>query len=179
MSMKNLLLVCSTILVSPQIYAEQANVGCIEGDCQNGYGVFISQDGRKYVGDWKNGLPNGSGLLLVQKQSGIAKYVGSFKDDKRDGKGTILNPDGSIYIGEFRDDKMHGHGTIYYQDGTRYEGEFKADKLNGEGVLVSPGKLRYEGFFKNNLPDGRGELLNYINGSRKAGLFKEGKFLGK
>ncbi|HET7832718.1 MAG TPA: hypothetical protein VFK88_07115 [Gallionella sp.] len=178
MSIKMLLLVI-TILTSPLTYARQANIGCTEGDCQNGYGVFISQGGRKYVGDWKNGLPNGKGLLLVKRSSGTARYIGSFKDDKRDGTGTILNPDGSIYIGEFRDDKMYGHGTMYYQDGTRYEGEFKADKLNGEGVLVSPGKLRYEGSFKNNLPDGRGVLLNYINGSRKAGLFKEGKFLGK
>ena len=40
------------------------NVGfaeCIEGDCNNGYGIYTSADGDKYIGEWKDGKENGQG----------------------------------------------------------------------------------------------------------------------
>ncbi len=35
--------------------------GCISGDCVNGYGTFIWASGDKYVGEWKDGKPDGKG----------------------------------------------------------------------------------------------------------------------
>ncbi|MBF0164914.1 MAG: hypothetical protein HQM01_10505 [Magnetococcales bacterium] len=35
--------------------------GCVEGDCQNGVGTFIHDDGARYVGNWSKGKKHGSG----------------------------------------------------------------------------------------------------------------------
>ena len=40
------------------------------------------------------------------------KYVGEFKDGKRNGNGIFNSPDGSKYVGEFQDGKKHGQGII-------------------------------------------------------------------
>ncbi len=38
---------------------------------------------------------------------------------------------GDKYVGEYKDDKRNGQGTFKFADGTKYVGEFKDDKLNG------------------------------------------------
>ena len=63
------------------------------------------------------------------------KYVGEFKDDKRNGQGTFTYASGEKYVGEFKDDKRNGQGTYTYADGEKYVGEFKDDKRNGQGIF--------------------------------------------
>ena len=53
----------------------RSDIGCISGDCYNGYGVWINYDGDKYTGD--------------------------FKDGKFDGRGKITYTDGTILEGRF------------------------------------------------------------------------------
>ena len=36
---------------------------CIEGDCINGRGSIIHEDGRKYTGEFKNGIIDGTGIF--------------------------------------------------------------------------------------------------------------------
>ena len=36
---------------------------CISGDCENGYGTWVTEDGTKYKGEWKDGLSHGLGVL--------------------------------------------------------------------------------------------------------------------
>jgi hypothetical protein len=48
-----------------------------------------------------------------------SKYEGKWKDDKRNGKGTLIWPDGLIYEGQWKDGKMNGQGTSTYLDGQR------------------------------------------------------------
>jgi parvulin-like peptidyl-prolyl isomerase len=57
------------------------------------------------------------------------KYVGEWKQDKRNGKGTLSIPNGDMYEGEFKDDKFDGKGTYTYADGRSYTGDFKDDKF--------------------------------------------------
>src|SRR6056300_865372 len=52
-----------------------------------------------------------------------SKYVGEYKNGKRDGKGTMTLPDGFKYVGEFKDGKMHGKGTYTLPGGSKYVGE--------------------------------------------------------
>ena len=56
----------------------------------------------KYVGEYKDGIPNGQGTFTYPDGG---KYVGRWKDDKRNGQGTFTYPDGTKGIGEFREDK--------------------------------------------------------------------------
>ena len=60
---------------------------CISGDCVNGQGTYTYGDGGKYVGEWKDG--------------------------KRNGRGRETHPDGAIYVGEFKDGEQHGQGTLF------------------------------------------------------------------
>ena len=55
------------------------------------------------------------------------KYVGEFKDGKRNGQGTYTWADGRKYVGEFKDEKRHGQGTFTFPDGGKYVGESKDD----------------------------------------------------
>ena len=42
--------------------------------------------------------------------------------DIREGKGTLIEPDGSMYEGWFMDNKYHGNGRMIRPDGTVIDG---------------------------------------------------------
>ena len=66
------------------------------------------------------------------------KYVGEWKDGKKNGQGTNTFPNGNKYEGEWKDGKQHGQGTYTQTDGGKYEGEWKDDKRwNGTQKLKS------------------------------------------
>ena len=63
------------------------NVGfaeCIEGDCNNGYGIYTWVSGE-FAGD---------------------KYVGEWKDGKRNGQGTGISTDGTIKKGIWKNGEL-------------------------------------------------------------------------
>lgn len=92
-----LLLVCFS---STNIFGK-----CIQGDCKDGQGTYTFSDGRKYVGEWKDGKRHGYGTMTSPDGS---KYVGKWKDDKRDGQGTIIYPDGKKWVGKVKGGKLTG-----------------------------------------------------------------------
>jgi hypothetical protein len=53
------------------------------------------------------------------------KYVGEFKNGKKDGQGKYAYPDGDEYVGGWKDDKKHGQGTDIFVDGSKGIGEFR------------------------------------------------------
>ena len=95
------------------------------------WGTYISPDGDKYEGEWKDGKKHGQGTITL---SSGTKYVGEWKDDQRTGQGTMTYYDGAKYEGGWKDGKRHGQGTQYNEEGKIYfEGEFKEDVLwNGK-----------------------------------------------
>ena len=48
------------------------------------------------------------------------KYVGEWKDDKKNGQGTYTAANGDKYVGEFKDDKRNGQGTYTTANGHKY-----------------------------------------------------------
>lgn len=55
------------------------------GDCQNGTGTYIYDNGDLYVGQWKAGQRSGKGTLFYANGD---KYIGQWKNDQRFGVGS-------------------------------------------------------------------------------------------
>ena len=111
-----------------------------------------SNNGYKYVGEWKNGMRDGKG---TETFADGYKYVGEFKYGNRSGQGTITLKDGYKYVGELKYNKRNGQGTETYPDGWTYTGEFKDDKRNGQGTAT------------------------LVNGKKKSGVWQDDNLLTK
>ena len=62
------------------------------------------------------------------------KYIGTFKNGLREGKGIFYFNNGDRYEGDWKNDKREGKGIYYYNDGDRYEGNYRNDKQEGKGI---------------------------------------------
>ena len=61
------------------------------------------------------------------------KYVGEIKNGKPNGQGKWTFIDGKNYVGEFRNGNFHGQGTFTRSDGEKFIGEFKnGNRWNGK-----------------------------------------------
>ncbi|MCL1911293.1 MAG: hypothetical protein FWG13_03715, partial [Leptospirales bacterium] len=122
----------------------------------------------QYEGEYKNGKPNGEGVLAYPDGK---KYIGEVKDGKRHGQGTQINEhnDGSFltYEGEWRRGKKSGKGLQTYirKDGATIvsDGEFINDLMQGQGKMIitlNSGEnfksIEYNGEFKNGKKHGFG-----------------------
>ena len=47
----------------------------------------------------------------MHHHTGVFKYKGDWREDKRHGKGTCFYADGAMYEGDWADDAHHGHGV--------------------------------------------------------------------
>ena len=92
------------LFLSTSVFANE----CISGDCANGYGTYVWDNGDKYIGEAKDNLLHGLGIYTFG--SGPNK--------------------GDQYVGEFKKDVMEGLGTYTFADGTTKTGIWK----NGEFI---------------------------------------------
>jgi hypothetical protein len=65
-----------------------------------------------------------------------AKYVGEMKDGKPNGEGTITFPDGSKYVGQVQDGQPNGLGTKTKPDLTQQTGVWKDGKWNAQQTFL-------------------------------------------
>jgi len=101
--MKSILFILTLVLFLNITNSVGASEGtCIQENCNNGYGIFVFDDGRVYEGQWKKGLFDGMGKLIFIS--------------------------GSKYTGEFKKGLMHGYGKINLLNGS----EKKCEVINGE-----------------------------------------------
>lgn len=99
--------------------------GCLNGDCEAGYGM-------KYY-------------------SGNDRYFGYFKNGKRDGYGAYYWDDGTHWSGEFVQNLLTGYGTYFFITGEKYVGFFIDSKRNGWGINYDPTTgVKKIGFWENN-----------------------------
>ena len=99
-----------------------------------GKGVFIWNNGVKYIGNWKDGNMNGEGVLFDKNNKLI--FEGNYYNNKKYGYGKFVIKDNEYYEGEFFDDKMEGKGTYHYGNGDVWEGQFKNNMKNGVGIMT-------------------------------------------
>jgi hypothetical protein len=147
-------------------------LGEIKNGIPNGQGTYTKPDGSNYVGEFKDGKEHGQGTQT--SLDGRTKYVGEWKDGKTNGQGTLKFLDGSNYVGEFKDGEIDGQGTFTHPDGRKYIGEWKNNVYNGQGTLTSPDGDKYVGEFKDGKMDGQG-AFTFSNGTKWTGEFRGNK----
>lgn len=175
--------------------------GCIYGDCDNGYGVWVYESGDIYVGNWSGEYRNGEGTYLYASGE---KYTGSVVNNKRNGFGIYNWVAGSSYSGNWKDGSQSGYGTYIASDGTSQIGTFengsyigssssyqttsstqsgctKGDCQNGWGIYewtsgTSKGD-KYIGDFKNGYRTGEG-VYTWGNGDKYVGSWSDGNING-
>jgi hypothetical protein len=101
--------------------------GCVNGDCQDGFGKFVYDSGDVGIGYFKNGLMDKFGMVVYA--SGDI-FFGDIIDNEFEGFGIYLWKNGSVYFGMYHKNLYEGLGSyIPTDDSAKLIGEFKAGSL--------------------------------------------------
>ena len=161
------------IVEKPVVVVEKSQRGILyerwENDELEWFKNGSGNDLGKYVGEIRNGFPNGQG---TETFSNGDKYVGEWKEGSRDGEGTFISSYGNKYKGEFKDGERNGQGTLTFSTGIKYEGEWKDGELI-QGTYTHPDGEKYVGEYWNGKRNGYGSLT-FPNGYKFVGEFREG-----
>ena len=157
------------LLISLCLFSSASLSACIQGNCVNGYGTYTWPDGRKYVGQYKDGKRHGQG---TQTRPDGRIYVGQWKDHNRHGQGTQTRPGGEKYVGQYKDDEQHGQGTYTWPDGRIYVGQFRYGKRHDQGTETWPDGRTYVGQWENNKRHGQGSFT-LPDGEKYVGQYKD------
>jgi hypothetical protein len=157
--MKIIFVVFLNLLLISNVFAQtktEITAQCTEGNCIDGKGKKVWSNGKVYIGDFKNGLRDVSG---INEFNGY-KYNGEWKEDLLHGQGKFIWKDGDVYEGEWKDGKIHGQGKKTYNNKDVYEGAWKDGKRHGLGEFIyRNGKTHYEGQWKNGMKHGQGKII--------------------
>lgn len=124
-------------------YTWAANKAVYDGtwlqDQPHGEGVMQipGSEGYTYTGGYSHGKRSGKGMCRFENGR---VYVGSWKNDAMDGEGTLHGSpsidDFEEYIGSFQRGHRSGHhGRCVYRNGDRYDGDWLDDQRHGRGEL--------------------------------------------
>ena len=102
-------------------FVEDQDAGCIAGNCNNGFGIFLYPNGMKYLGDFKNGQTISAATTFYPDGS---KFLGALINGKKEGSGILYKADGSIDEGIWHADRLLGVSRRGYgcQDGNCRDG---------------------------------------------------------
>jgi hypothetical protein len=175
----------------------EQETGCIDGDCEDGTGTYVYDNGNKYEGKWVDGQRHGTGTFVytngdryygdwendIKNGTGTytwpsgTEYKGEWVDGLRKGTGTQIWSNGDEYSGDWKDDKRHGYGTYTYgRSGGKYEGEWEKDNQNGTGTYTWYDGDKYKGEWKNGNKDGFGTLF-CKDGTEHEQRWEDGKLI--
>ena len=156
------------------------HMGCVSGDCENGFGVMIMLWVDLYVGEFKDGERHGKGTYTwgavseEYYETGYkhlaevgGKYVGDWKKNRRTGFGVYTSNDGSSYEGEYRNNQKHGKG-IYISSQIDYEGIGATLSAGIDSNYVVFNKL-YKGLASEKAGLIKGDKIIKINGENVKG----------
>lgn len=144
------------------------------------FGSSKSSDGETYTGEFRKGVYDGNGTLILGNGE---KYVGEFRNGKQDGRGVYTFPDGRKIVGGFLNGEWDGWMELTLGDGLRFEGNFSKGKRKGYGsfyyVKGSGSRLvKVSGEFDGDELNGRCSWV-WTTGQKYDGECKRGKFNGK
>lgn len=114
--------------------------GCVEGDCENGRGVYVYPTGDRYSGEFRAGKREGSGVFEYANGD---RFAGLYSDDVRNGEGVYTHKNGDVYEGGFKNGIREGQGAYRFSDGAVFRGSFQADGDAGAGNLIQ-GEVNFD-----------------------------------
>lgn len=123
---------------------------------KHGFGTLFTKENAKICGFFKEDKLNGQGRIIYPEGD---YFEGNFIDDKICGYGEYVNPEGVKYKGEWKDDMKNGYGEEIHSDGTIFTGEFVDDLKHGKGKFIWPDKTIYEGGIVKNQIEGIGKMI--------------------
>ena len=130
-----------------------------------GNGKYTFPNGDYYIGDLKNGLPDGKGIRYTP--DGKIRYQGDFVNGCSQGIGKLIWENGEYYEGAYVNNKRHGKGKVFYSNGkVKYDGDFANDKYDGYGQYIWENGDYYIGYWSNGLRHGKGAIYlanGYLN----------------
>ncbi len=109
-----------------------------------------------------------------------SKYVGTVRDNRREGLGVVELADGERQAGDWKADRLDGLGTVRTTDGRGYEGEWSAGVPAGFGVFIPGPGERHAG----DVVGGKAEGFGVRSFSRdgvavtQAGEWRDGALVG-
>lgn len=143
--------------------------GCLQGDCTNGKGVMLYDDGGSYEGQFKDGMAHGRGFWLYP--NGVSLH-GQFRIGQPDGDGVLSTENGMSLEG------VWDNGSYQLPDQIPFECR-EGDCQEGSGVAICwSGNGLYNGEFQSGIPDGVGMAL-FLDGSQYEGEWKDGQAHGE
>jgi hypothetical protein len=74
------------------------SIGCVSGNCRNGYGTYNFKEGGRYIGPFENGRPNGVGTVFFKHRK-YRRYEGEMREGRIEGYGTLFLANGGIKSG--------------------------------------------------------------------------------
>jgi hypothetical protein len=168
------------------------SVGCLNGTCQDGYGMKYLSNGDHYFGYFKNGKRDGYGVYYYSSGD---RYYGEWKEDAQTGYGIYYFTTGEKYLGYWASIKREGWGINYNPiKETKEIGIWKNDEFETDISDLAKGCIDgeckdgkgsylynngyYYGDFKNSYRDGEGVYM-FNSGEIYIGGFKQNKFDGK
>lgn len=91
----------------------------------HGPGILTWPDGRRYVGQFNQGLFHGDAIM---EWPDGRRYVGQYKNNKKHGEGEFLWPDGRRYTGQWKGGLRHGRGQYKNSKGEARVGRWLQDR---------------------------------------------------
>ena len=161
--------------------ADSSYLGWWHGNLPSGYGQLTLVNNIRYQGGFKEGKPDGYGVIM-DVQTGWVHYRGGFSEGKRSGFGVAAYPRTKLqYSGMWSDGFHTGKGSLtHLSSGTVvFEGEFRFNAPEGEDCTLRSkrdGSLLYQGRFLAGVPHGEGKLFSpdgsvFYSGSWLRGLY--------
>lgn len=102
------------------------SVRCLTGNCDNGFGSILADNGDVFEGFFNNNQAT-EGIL---KLSSGHIYIGAFENGKKfKGLGVLMFPNGDRYMGFWENGLRHGQGVFQYANGSEEAGIWSYDVL--------------------------------------------------
>ena len=134
-------------------------IGIYKNFTPGGFGIYTNLiTNLKITGNFDNrGI---YGIGIENSTEGGYIYSGEFKNNKKEGLGTIIWEDGCKYQGEFKNNQMNGTGIIEFSGNNYYQGDVKNGKMEGFGIFFWDDKRKYIGNYKNDKRNGFGIYMS-------------------